>query len=79
MVKDKNKTGGVMDDLARIVGRLEEFQKWSSKEFESIREEFNLIREDLKPLHRLRWMVMGQVALVSLVSTVVLEFLFHRS
>lgn len=47
-----------MNDTERVLGRLEEFKEWMSKEM-------HILRAEVKELNRVRWQIIGGSTVIS--------------
>lgn len=55
-----------MRDAERVIGRLEEFKEWASKEFTEIKAE-------IRSLNRFKWKIAGGAAVVSGIVAAIIE------
>jgi len=67
-----------MHDLERIIGRLEEFKKWSEKEFMIIDRRLIMIIKNLEEINKSRWIFFGKIATLNTVLLIVIEALVHK-
>lgn len=64
-----------MHDAERVIGKLEEFQDWSKKEFEFIRKNFEVMQKDIQLLNHFKWQVYGGAVVVSGIIVILSEIL----
>lgn len=63
----------------RILGKLEEFQEWAKKEFQSIDDRFQVVQGTLADLNKDRWINYGKSALVYGLFVTLVEFALHKT
>lgn len=49
----------------RILGRMEEFKEWASREFDKTREQILKLEEEIESLNQHRWFLDGKIVVIT--------------
>jgi len=65
-------------DIDRVIGKLEEFQVWSLREFALLDRKLSEIIAKLEQINRSRWVLYGEITAIGSIVMLLLEVVFHK-